>query len=149
MIEVIALSALLLQASAEQPRVPAPEPADAPYEGDWIVEVIDNIKVMPDSRVTLTIREGVARGVWSISGAASCNTYQGTLRVTDSGVRIGQLFKTMKYCDPARMSEERDFFLLLPDVVGYEVRGEQTLVLRTQTGKAITARRASPTTVPR
>jgi heat shock protein HslJ len=134
MIDAFALSALLLQAPDTPPRT---TPLDAPpYEGEWIVEVIDNIKVMADSRVTMTIRGG------SISGAGPCNTYRGTFSVTDKTVRIGQLLRTMKACDPPRMSEETDFFQLLAAVSDFDARTRNTLVLTTPSGKSITARRA-------
>jgi heat shock protein HslJ len=120
----------------------------AAYEGVWIVEVIDNIKVLPESRVTLKLEGGAATGMASLSGSASCNTFRGTLTLNiDGGVKVGQVIKTMKVCDAARMSEETDFFLLLNDVVDYEVRSD-TLMLRTSEGKTITARRSTPTSVP-
>lgn len=135
MIEALALSVCLLHAADQQPRA---NPADAPpYDGDWIVEVIDNIKIMPDSRVTMTIRGG------AITGSASCNTYRGSFTVTGDAIRVGQLLRTMKSCDPPRMSEEADFFLVLSDVSGYDSRGRNTLVLTTPAGKSITARRAT------
>jgi heat shock protein HslJ len=136
MIETIALSVLLLQTSGAQPRV---GPADPPaYEGEWIVEIIDNIKVMPDSRVTMNIRGA------TITGSGSCNTYRGSFTVTGETVRVSQLLRTMKACDPPRMSEEADFFLLLADVSGFEVRSRNTLVLTTPGGKSIMARRSAP-----
>jgi heat shock protein HslJ len=134
MIRVIALSAFLLQATPDQPALP-PQLAPQPYEGDWRVGIIDNIRVMPDSRVTMNIRRG------GISGSASCNSYRGSFTVTDDHVKVGQLLKTMKSCDGPRMSEEADFFKLLHDVVGYEVRGKDVLVLTTREGKQVSARR--------
>jgi heat shock protein HslJ len=127
MIEAIALAALLQMSTP-------------PYAGEWVVEIIDNIKVMPDSRVTIRI-EGQ-----TIAGSAPCNTYRGSFTVTGAadGVKVGQLLKTMKSCDPARMSEETDFFTLLGNASEYEVRGNDVLVLRTPTGKTITARRSTP-----
>jgi heat shock protein HslJ len=126
MIEAIALAALLQN--------PAP-----PYAGEWVVEIIDNIKVMPDSRVTIRF-EGQ-----TIAGNAPCNTYRGSFTTHDQdGVKVGQLLKTMKSCDPARMSEETDFFNVLGGASGYEIRGNELLILRTQAGKTITARRTTP-----
>jgi heat shock protein HslJ len=104
-----------------------------------LVQVIDNIKVMPDSRVTIVIRGG------GISGAAPCNTYRGSVTVTDREVRVGQILRTMMACDPARMSEEADFFALLNAVTSYEVRSSDTLILSTRAGKSITARRSPGT----
>jgi heat shock protein HslJ len=138
MIAVITLS-LLLQVDAHQ--TPLRAPATQPYEGSWVVEVIDNIKVMPDSRVTMTIRRDANAGSASVSGAGPCNTYRGSFTVDADGVRVGQLLKTMKACDAPRMSEEADFFALLNAVVRYEVQKDR-LVLTTRDGKSMTARRA-------
>jgi hypothetical protein len=133
----LVVSALLLQAGSS-PSPTIAQPDLAPHEGSWQVEVIDNIKVMPESRVTITIR-GAA-----ISGNGPCNTYRGTFTVSDGDrVRVGQLLKTMKACDPARMSEEADFFDLLQSVVGFEVRPTGVLELTTREGKTISSRRTA------
>lgn len=138
MIDIIVLAAWLWQ--SPPPQSSGQRPGDTPpYEGTWSVEVIDNIKVMPDSRVTIEISGS------SITGAASCNTYRGSFTVTDQEVRVGQLLRTMKACDPPRMSEEADFFALLNAVTSYEVRSKDTLVLNTRAGKSITARRSPGT----
>jgi heat shock protein HslJ len=137
------IEALVLVVALQVPQLPTPPQSETPpHEGEWTVEVLDNIKVMPDSRVTIRI-EGA-----SIRGSGPCNTYQGawTLGI-DQGVKVGPLLKTMKSCDPPRMSEEGDFFALLGEVVAYEVRAD-TLILRTRNGKTISARRATPTLVP-
>ena len=149
MIDTILLAILLSTAQTQTPSV-SQEPASttphqqpAPHEGMWHVEVIDRIKVMSTSRVTMTI-EGA-----TISGSGPCNSYRGswTTRPGDGG-RIGQLLKTMKACDGARMSEEGDYFALLDAVVSYEVRGDDTLILKTSAGKTITARRATTSLAP-
>lgn len=133
MIEAIALAALL-QAAA--------------YEGLWTVEIIDNVRVMPESRVTIRLESTASSDVAALSGSASCNTYRGSFNAAvESGVKVSGLLKTMKACDQARMSEEADFFALLNAVASYEVRGD-TLLLRTATGKTMTARRVPPTSVP-
>jgi heat shock protein HslJ len=140
MIEVMLLAGLL-QTQGDQQF--ASQPAERPeYHGQWLVEVVDNIRIMPDSNVTVNI-EGT-----TISGSASCNTFRGTLTVEDGGIRIRQVLKTMKACDPPRMSEEEDFFRLLNDVNEVEVRSNAVLVLRTPDGKTIRARRAAPRSIP-
>jgi heat shock protein HslJ len=123
MIEILAFS-LLLQAGGTPP-----------YHGDWVVEVIDNINVMPDSEVTMRIE---AQG---IKGIASCNNYRGDFAVTGSTVKVGELLRTMKTCDPARLSQENDFLDLLRQVVRYEVQSRDVLELKTADRKTIVARR--------
>ena len=148
MIEVIALAALLQAAPGHAAASPH-QPDPPPYVGEWVVEVIDNIKVMLESRVTIRIEAGSTSDVSSISGLAPCNSYRGSFTVgSDSRVRVGQLLKTMKACDPARMSEESDFFAVLNSVVGYDVRADDRLILRSGDGRTITARRAIPPSVP-
>jgi heat shock protein HslJ len=134
MIETLVLAAFL-QAQAEQrPQTTQLDPA--PYEGRWVVELIETIKVMPESEVTINLTRG------RISGTASCNTYQGSFTVSDDAVKVGELLKTMKACDGARMIQEEDFFSVLREVVSYEIRPANTLILRTSQGTTITATRA-------
>lgn len=136
MIEALVLSSLLFQATTGQ--LPAPRPSDVrSYEGEWVVEVIDHIKVMPVSRVTMTIR------ATTITGAGPCNTYRGNFTVSNEHVHIDQLLRTMKSCDAPRMSEEADFFAVLNAVTSYEVRSRDTLALIARDGKTITARRSN------
>ena len=135
MVETLAMTTFLLQAAgATRPTTPS-QPAPPPYAGEWVVEVIDNIKVMPDSKVTMRI-EGQ-----SVSGHASCNTYRGSFTVNGTSVTVGEFLKTMKTCDSARLSEENDFLNLLRHVVRYEVHSRDTLELKTPDRKTIIAKR--------
>ena len=136
MIEALVLAVLFLQAGANQ--LPVNKQAEPPpYVGEWIVTVIDNIKVMPDSQVTLTLT------TTNVSGLASCNTYRGSFTVDGETVKVGELLKTMKACDGPRMSQEADFLSLLRNVVRYEIRANGTLVLTTSNGKTIIAARTA------
>jgi heat shock protein HslJ len=140
MTAILVLAAVVLGGQGPAPALPQSE-LPSP-QGEWAVEIIGNIKVMPDSRVTMRI-EGQ-----TISGTGPCNSYRGAWTAgVAQGVKVGPLLKTMKTCDRPRMSEEEDFFALLADVIGYEARTDR-LILRTRTGKTITARRTSPTSVP-
>ena len=134
MIETLVLAAVLQAGAEQRPLTRQPDPAE--YEGRWIVELIETIKVMPDSEVTINLTRG------RISGNASCNTYQGGFTVAGNTIRVGELLKTMKACDGARMIQEEDFFAVLRQVVSYEIRPTDTLVLRTGDGKTLTATRA-------
>jgi heat shock protein HslJ len=142
MIEVLTLTATLLgQATPPSPPQAATTQRELfPYEGEWIVKVVDHITLMPETEVTLVIEGG------AISGRAPCNTYRGQVTVTGEAVRVGELLRTMKACDSIRMSEERDFFAVLGAVTRLEVQRGRALVLSTAAGKTITARRREPTT---
>ncbi|HUE84828.1 MAG TPA: META domain-containing protein [Vicinamibacterales bacterium] len=135
MFEMLALTTLLLQAFGSTAHGIPPQLERPPYEGQWVVEIIDRIEVMPDSQVTMRI-EGQ-----TITGLASCNTYRGRFTVTGTSVQVGELLKTMKACDTARLSEEEDFLSLLRDVVHYEVQSRDSLALETSDGKTIVAKR--------
>jgi heat shock protein HslJ len=135
MIETVALT-LWLQAAGSTPPLTSTQPTPPPYEGEWVVEIIDNIKVMPDSTVTIRI-EGQ-----TITGIASCNNYRGSFTATETSVTVGELLRTMKACDAARLSEENDFLALLREVVRYAVQSRDTLELKTSSRKTIVAKRA-------
>ena len=134
MLETLALT-LLLQAAGVTPPVTSAQPTTPPYQGAWLVEVVDNIKVMPDSKVTMRIEGG------TVAGLASCNTYRGSFTVTGTSIKVGELLRTMKTCDPPRLSEENDFLAVLREVVRYEVQSRDILELKTSDGKTIVATR--------
>ena len=106
-----------------------------PLEGEWNVEVVDSIKVMPDSRVTIRF-QGTR-----VAGVSSCNSYSGTYTVDGTSLRTSGILSTMKACSPELMSQERDFMFVLRNTARYELQGTDTLVLLTRQGRAITARR--------
>ena len=134
MLETLALT-LLLQAAGVTPPVTLAQPTTPPYQGAWLVEVVDNIKVMPDSKVTMRIEGG------TVAGLASCNTYRGSFTVTGTSIKVGELLRTMKTCDPPRLSEENDFLAVLREVVRYETQSRDILELKTSDGKTIVATR--------
>lgn len=105
--------------------------------GLWTVEVIDKIPVLPESRVTIAF-QGTR-----VSGTASCNTYQGTASVNGRNLRLSGILATMKYCDDARMRQERELLELLREATRFEIRDDGTLVIRDGGGRQLTARRAT------
>jgi heat shock protein HslJ len=131
MLHFLLLAGLIVQT----PQVPQPDAAA--IAGDWVVEVIDNINVMPAVPVTVTFRGT------RVSGLASCNTYMGTYAVTGTSIRTESILSTMKACDGPRMSQERDFLSLLRSISRYELLQNGKLKLVTAEGKTITASRKS------
>jgi heat shock protein HslJ len=130
MLQTIALFALTL---AQAP-VP-PQPDSAALDGTWMVEVIDNITVMPEAPVTLTFRGA------RVSGMASCNSFQGNYTIEGQQLTFASLLATMKACDSPRMSQERDFLALLRQVARYELGRKDTLTLVTTEGKRMSLRK--------
>ena len=80
------------------------------------MEIVNNIKVMPESLVTITF------GGTGVMGQGSCNSYTGTYRTTAGGIKFESILTTMRACDDARMSQERDFLGLLREVTSYELQ---------------------------
>ena len=129
MLEILAIVSVLAQAPA-----PPTAAADA-IEGEWKIEIVDNIRIMPDAAVTITFRGG------RVSGFASCNTFQGEFTARGGALTTSNLMTTMKACDGPRMSQERDFLALLRAATKYERRNDDTLVLTTASGKSMRASR--------
>ena len=115
------------------------QPAADVLQGEWTIDVVDNIKVVTEAPITMTIR------ATRVFGNASCNSYSGGLAVTGTDVKFDQILTTMKTCDGVRLSQERDFLALLRTVVRYELRPKDTLALITASGKTLVARRKPPT----
>jgi putative lipoprotein len=141
MITAVALSLVLVAPASSQAPIPAPDPPR--HEGEWVVEVIDNIKVMPEARVTLRVQAN------TVSGLASCNSYRGGVQIVGERIKVGEIMTTMKACDGPRMSEERDFLALLKTVVRLQLRDDDTLLLTNPEGKTITATRAKGSSIAR
>ena len=117
------------------------QPAADTLEGEWIIEVVDNIKVVPEAPMTLTIRGS------RISGNASCNSYSGGITVDGTNVKVDQILTTMKTCDGVRLAQEREFLALLRTIARYELRPNGALTLISASGKNITARRKTVPTL--
>ena len=108
-----------------------------PLEGEWRVDVVDGIKVMPDSLVTLRFRGT------GISGLSSCNNYSGSFSLDDTVFKTTSILSTMKACSSELMSQERDVLYVLRHAVRAELKGKDSLVLTTADRKTLTATRSS------
>jgi heat shock protein HslJ len=127
---------LFLAATFAQMQAP-PQPDGAALEGTWAIEVIDNIAVMPEAPVTLTFRGN------RVSGTASCNSFQGGVRVSGDTLKFDSILTTMKACDTPRMSQEKDFLSVLRQVTRYSLDRDGGLVLTTAGGKRLSAKKKS------
>jgi heat shock protein HslJ len=106
-----------------------------PLEGEWRVDVVDGINVMPDSVVTLRFRGT------GISGLASCNNYSGGYSLDGTAFKTTSILSTMKACSRELMSQERDVLYVLRSAVRAELKGKDALVLTTADRKTLTATR--------
>ena len=101
----------------------------------WIVRTIEGAAVPADSRPTLLF-EAEAR----VSGRAPCNGFSGTFALRGDELTFSELAMTRMLCPPAVMQREQRFLALLREVRRFERPAGDSLVLRTEDGRAIVAR---------
>lgn len=104
--------------------------------GEWSVESFDAQALVENSRITLSFD---AEG--RLHGQSSCNRYGGSYAVAGEIVTVSQLISTMMACAPALMTQEQRYLTLLREVREYAVAADGALVLSTQEGRQIVARR--------
>lgn len=103
---------------------------------EWVVEDIAGRGIIDNSRVTLNFdAEGRA------GGTGSCNTYGAGYRTEGSRITFEQPFSTMMACAEALMNQERGFFDLLPQIRRFDIADDGALILATEDGRTIIARR--------
>ena len=76
-----------------------------------------------------------------LSGNASCNRLIARYTLTDGTLTISQAGTTRMACAPALMDQERRLVDLLGKVTSYTIDQDGTLVLKSQSGSRIVARR--------
>jgi heat shock protein HslJ/membrane-bound inhibitor of C-type lysozyme len=103
---------------------------------EWTVEDIDGGGIVDRSRVTIEFGDDDR-----VSGAASCNRYMGSYSLTGEGLTLGQMASTMMACPEAIMDQEQRFLAILAEVQRFEMGQDGALVLHTNDGRTITARR--------
>ena len=102
----------------------------------WIVREIEGVAVPADSRPTLSFgTDG------KLSGRAPCNALTGGYQLKGDELAVSDLSTTRMLCPPAVMQREQRFLALLGDVRRFERPAGDTLVLRTEDGRALVARR--------
>ncbi|CTQ32271.1 serine hydrolase [Jannaschia rubra] len=103
---------------------------------EWRVEDIAGRGVIDSSHVSLKF---LADG--RLAGSATCNRMIGNYETDDGTITIAVPGATMMACPEALMNQERLFLDLLPTVQGYEIDDTGALILTTEDGSTITARR--------
>ena len=101
----------------------------------WTVREIDGAALPEDAPPTL---EFAANG--RVAGRAPCNRFTGSYTLRGDELSFSQLAMTRMACAPPLMERERTFVALLGAVRRFERTGD-SLILRTDDGRAITARR--------
>lgn len=112
------------------------DPAALLQGREWVVEDINGKGIVDPSRTTLAFG---ADG--RVLGRASCNNYFASYTLTGEALTISQAGGTMMACAPALMQQEALFLEILRNVRRFDLGGDGALVLRTDDGRTITARR--------
>jgi heat shock protein HslJ len=103
---------------------------------EWVVDDIGGRGIIDNSRVTLNFEAEGRSG-----GKGSCNTYGAGYKTEGSKITFEQPFSTMMACAEALMNQERAFFDLLPQIRQFDISDDGALILTTEDGRTITARR--------
>lgn len=115
----------------------ATTPSAADLQGaEWVVADIAGAALVDKSRVTLNFDAEGRSG-----GTGSCNTYGAGYQIEGSKITFEQPFSTMMACEPALMDQERRYFDLLPQIRAFDIADDGALVLSTEDGRTIVARR--------
>ncbi|MCP1335949.1 META domain-containing protein [Futiania mangrovi] len=105
--------------------------------GDWIVTELAGRGVSASAQGTISFgTDG------RVSGRAFCNRYNGNYRLTGETLTFSRLAATKMACPPAQMDLESRFFGLLGEVRRFGIASNGALVLHTDGGGRIVARRA-------
>lgn len=109
----------------------------APLLGrEWIVEDIGGGGVIDDTQPSLRFfTDG------RVAGNLTCNRYFGRYETEGDSLRVQPLGATMMACPEALMHQEGRLSALLPRVVRYRIDAQGALLLETDAGEIITARR--------
>ena len=102
----------------------------------WTVADIEGATVPKDSASTLLFG---ADG--RLSGRAPCNGFGASYELKGEDLAFSELSTTRMQCPPVVMQREQRFLAVLGEVRRFERRAGDTLILRTEDGRAITAHR--------
>jgi len=113
------------------------DPAVLLQGAEWVVEDIAGAGIVDGSRATLNFGVDGA-----LAGGGSCNRYSGSYTLTGEGLSVSsKTAMTMMACVPELMQQESRFMQLLSQVRRFRFGADGALVLESDTGGTITARR--------
>ncbi|MDX1816222.1 MAG: META domain-containing protein [Marinobacter sp.] len=110
---------------------------------EWVVETVDGLAVMERSQMTVRFLDGQR-----VVGAASCNRYAGTYRLTGEGLDVDSIASTRMACVPSLMKQEERFLKLLGQIRAFRIGKHGELNLLTLDGRTIVAHRNSGGSIP-
>jgi heat shock protein HslJ len=119
---------------------PAPPAVPVALTKNWIVTTMgiqDGTAIAnPTAQISLTFNQD-----WTLAGYGGCNNYNGPFTITGqttpkgTGLTVGPLVSTMKYCE-AYSSQETTYLAILQNAVAYVVDGNQ-LTITDKTGNVL------------
>ena len=104
--------------------------------GEWRIVALGGRAVIADGGPSLLFGEEQR-----LSGDASCNRLMAGYRVDGTRLTIANPALTRMACEPARMEQERRLVDLLTEIRSYRIGPDGRLVLTTESGATIVARR--------
>ena len=111
------------------------EPASL-LHGEWAAEQINGKVIVSGSTVTLNFEiDG------RLNGSAGCNRYLGAFVLTGEGLGISKLGSSMMMCEQPLMDQERLFLDVLGATTHFEIGPSGTLILLTNDGGSVMARK--------
>lgn len=97
--------------------VPQASGEPAPVFGQsWVVEYVDGIGAIADSRATLHISQA-----GKVGGSGPCNVYFATAKVEGQSIAISDIGSTFKACAPEVMAEEKAMFDALAKAASFRI----------------------------
>lgn len=103
---------------------------------EWTIEDIAGAGVIDNSHATLIFMPD-----GQLAGSATCNRILGSYQSEGKQLSIKEVGATMMSCPEALMNQERKLLDLLPKVKSYKIDDTGALLLSTEDGKTIKARR--------
>lgn len=104
--------------------------------GEWVVEDMDQAGIIDNARATLHF--SADQGIF---GRSFCNGYTGNYRLHGETLGISVASTTRKACTPSLMRLESEFLDVLQAVRQFSLGPDGALVLRTDDGRSLVARR--------
>ena len=105
--------------------------------GEWHVERVEDRPLVERSFITMRFGED-----GQVLGRAACNGWSAGYRVTGRAIAFTAGMATLRACVPAALGEQEGrFHRVLSAVRRFEITPDGTLVLSTQDGRSIRARR--------
>lgn len=110
----------------------APEAARSPV-GQWMAEEIEGASASATVISTLEIRPD-----GDVAGQGGCNTFGGSVQISEDRITFGALRSTMMACAPEAMAQEKAFFAALGKARRFRIEGKpRSLVLTDEAGTVV------------